>query len=96
MLFFWGLRPRDGAWRIIGGTSADTNSRFRLAAGGQNPADARKVPFMNKFVNEAAQAGRRLPTAKNEDVEYSSELADADDLEAVERAEQADARQGRK
>ncbi|UUZ85481.1 YfhD family protein [Paenibacillus sp. P26] len=51
---------------------------------------------MNKFVNEAAQAGRRLPTAKNEDVEYSSELADADDLEAVERAEQADARQGRK
>jgi hypothetical protein len=34
-----------------------------------------------------------LPIAKNEDVEYSAELADAHDKEAQERANQADARQ---
>lgn len=35
----------------------------------------------------------RLPIAKNEDVEFSAELADSDDLEAEERAALADARQ---
>lgn len=34
-----------------------------------------------------------LPVAKNEDVEFSAERADADDVEAVERAEAADYRQ---
>ncbi|AEI42679.1 YfhD family protein [Paenibacillus mucilaginosus] len=37
----------------------------------------------------------QLPIAKNEDVEFSSELADANDLEAQERADLADARQER-
>jgi hypothetical protein len=36
---------------------------------------------------------RKLPIAKNELVEYSSEMADEDDIEAVERAEEADNRQ---
>jgi hypothetical protein len=36
---------------------------------------------------------QELPIAKNEDVEYSSKLADEDDVEAVERAEAADTRQ---
>ncbi len=35
----------------------------------------------------------RLPIAKNEDIEFSAELADSDDLEAEERAALADARQ---
>jgi len=34
-----------------------------------------------------------LPVAKNEDVEFSRELADEDDLEALERMEAADRRQ---
>ncbi|MFC4103995.1 YfhD family protein [Paenibacillus xanthanilyticus] len=33
-----------------------------------------------------------LPIGKNEDVEFSAELADADDLEAQKRAAAADAR----
>jgi hypothetical protein len=36
---------------------------------------------------------RELPIAKNEQVEFSSEVADADDIEAVIRAEEADNRQ---
>jgi len=44
--------------------------------------------------NEEAQGGaRKLPIAKQEDVEFSADLADQDDREAQERAEQADARQ---
>jgi len=35
----------------------------------------------------------QLPAAKNEDVEFSRELADEDDLEALERSKEADARQ---
>ncbi len=35
----------------------------------------------------------KLPIAKNEDVEFSAELADQDDKEAQARADQADARQ---
>ncbi|MCC3372777.1 YfhD family protein [Cohnella sp. REN36] len=38
------------------------------------------------------EAGRTLPTAKEEDVEFARERADADDLEALERAEAADRR----
>lgn len=34
----------------------------------------------------------KLPVAVNEDVEYSEELADADDREAAERAKAADER----
>jgi hypothetical protein len=37
--------------------------------------------------------GKKLPIAKNEDVEFSRERADQDDLEAVERMEAADQRQ---
>jgi hypothetical protein len=36
---------------------------------------------------------RKLPVAKNEQVEFSSEAADVDDIEAVIRAEKADNRQ---
>lgn len=49
---------------------------------------------MDPNINQAAQVGtQKLLVAKNEDVEFSAELADTDDLEAQERAEQADARQ---
>ena len=36
---------------------------------------------------------RRVPVGKKEDVEFEAEFADEDDLEAVERAHEADARQ---
>ncbi|CAM3438192.1 YfhD family protein [Marinicrinis lubricantis] len=36
---------------------------------------------------------QQLPIGKNEDVEFSIEAADEDDLEALKRAEAADARQ---
>lgn len=36
---------------------------------------------------------KELPIASNEDVEYAAELADADDVEAQERAIEADHRQ---
>lgn len=42
--------------------------------------------------NERTQ-NRKLPTGKNEDVEYDAEFADEDDVEAVERAHEADDRQ---
>jgi hypothetical protein len=35
----------------------------------------------------------KLPTGKNEDIEFSAELADSDDFEAAERAAEADSRQ---
>ena len=35
----------------------------------------------------------KLPTGRNEDVEFSSDIADAEDLEAVLRAQAADERQ---
>lgn len=37
-----------------------------------------------------------LPIAKNEDVEFSMDLADEDDLEALQRAKKADKRQEKK
>ncbi|WNR46362.1 YfhD family protein [Paenibacillus roseipurpureus] len=43
--------------------------------------------------NPNNQANRNLPVAKQEDVEFSSEVADRDDFEAAERAEAADQRQ---
>jgi hypothetical protein len=44
----------------------------------------------NKNRNELK---KQLPISKNEDVEYASELADGDDIEAVNRAHEADRRQ---
>ncbi|WP_248926738.1 YfhD family protein [Paenibacillus hamazuiensis] len=44
-------------------------------------------------MTEQQNERNRLPIAKNEDVEYSAELADAEDKEARQRADQADARQ---
>lgn len=41
---------------------------------------------------EKLQANGELPVAKNEDVEFSAELADEDDREAMQRAEEADQR----
>lgn len=37
---------------------------------------------------------KQLQSAKNEDVEFSAELADHDDVEALRRSEAADRRQG--
>ncbi|WP_081824065.1 YfhD family protein [Paenibacillus sp. UNC451MF] len=42
---------------------------------------------------QSNQQNQKLPVAKNEDVEYNAEFADEEDLEALERAEQADSRQ---
>ncbi|MET3940683.1 hypothetical protein ABIC22_003495 [Paenibacillus sp. PvP094] len=38
---------------------------------------------------------KRMQSAKNEDVEFSAEVADHDDVEALRRSEAADRRQGR-
>ena len=38
---------------------------------------------------------KRLQSAKNEDVEFSAEAADHEDIEALRRGEAADRRQGR-
>ncbi|MFD2612719.1 YfhD family protein [Paenibacillus gansuensis] len=43
--------------------------------------------------NISRGTGHRLPVSKNEDVEYSDEIADGDDREARERAAEADQRQ---
>ncbi|WP_408635325.1 YfhD family protein [Paenibacillus selenitireducens] len=43
--------------------------------------------------NKDEQAKHQLPISKNEDVEFALEAADEDDLEALERAKAADARQ---
>mgnify|MGYP002624393264 CR=1 FL=1 len=42
---------------------------------------------------EADSYGKRMPIARNEDVEFSLEEADAEDLEALARMEAADRRQ---
>lgn len=39
------------------------------------------------------QANNDLPVAKQEDVEFSAEVADKDDFEAAQRAQAADDRQ---
>ncbi|WP_413372705.1 YfhD family protein [Paenibacillus taichungensis] len=38
---------------------------------------------------------KRMQSAKNEDVEFSAEAADQEDIEALRRSEAADRRQGR-
>lgn len=43
-------------------------------------------------MTEQANQNEDLPISRNEDVEFSMELADEDDLEALERAEAADRR----
>lgn len=48
------------------------------------------------MADEQQQQFEKLPTNQAEDVEYSRELADEDDLEAQERARQADKRQEQK
>lgn len=49
---------------------------------------------MNEQYEEAGRQRKdNLPVAKKEDVEFSAEVADAEDLEAVERAEAADQRE---
>jgi len=42
---------------------------------------------------EKQSQASKLPISKNEDVEFASERADEDDLEAVMRAKEADRRQ---
>jgi hypothetical protein len=42
---------------------------------------------------EQSQRRKNLPIVRNEDVEFSSEKADFDDLEALQRADTADKRQ---
>lgn len=50
--------------------------------------------MMPKQTNNQFQRNQhQLPIGKNEDVEFSRDLADADDLEALERSNEADARQ---
>ena len=50
---------------------------------------------MRKNQKQHGTAGmkRRLPIGQNEDVAFSAESADSDDLEAQQRAESSDARQ---
>lgn len=47
---------------------------------------------MTEQRNSRAAEDKNLPIAKNEDVEFSRELADEDDMEAVARMEAADKR----
>lgn len=46
---------------------------------------------MNQKMNNQDQSN--LPVAKQEDVEFSAEVADKDDFEAAQRAQAADDRQ---
>nr|WP_157279945.1 YfhD family protein [Paenibacillus swuensis] len=46
-----------------------------------------------KPANFNVSVGRRLPVSKNEDVEYSEELADRNDKQAQDRGAAADERQ---
>lgn len=47
----------------------------------------------NNNGKQRAKHNKRLPVAKNEDVEFSQELADQADVTAQRRAEEADRRQ---
>ncbi|SEB40788.1 YfhD-like protein [Paenibacillus sp. GP183] len=47
----------------------------------------------NYMTSNQKKEERKLPIAKNEQVEFSSEAADVDDIEAVIRADEADNRQ---
>lgn len=48
---------------------------------------------MGQTNNNEKQTKKRLQVVKSQDVEFSMDLADEDDLEAIERAEAADKRQ---
>lgn len=61
-----------------------TNRRYGDAISGGEPA------MKN---NNERDDRRKLPVGKNEDVEFSRELADQEDMEALERMEAADRRQ---
>jgi hypothetical protein len=50
-------------------------------------------PMIMARKNREKARQNQLPVAKSEDVEYSEELADAEDIEAGQRAEAADQRQ---
>jgi len=45
---------------------------------------------MTKPIHDKADKNKMLPIAKNEDVEFSFEQADADDMEAMKKAQEAD------
>ncbi|MFC9776682.1 YfhD family protein [Paenibacillus chitinolyticus] len=49
----------------------------------------------NEHEENSEQISQLIPIGKNEDVEFSSEEADAEDLEALQRANAADSRQER-
>ncbi|MFF2155947.1 YfhD family protein [Paenibacillus chitinolyticus] len=49
----------------------------------------------NEHEEISEQISQLIPIGKNEDVEFSSEEADAEDLEALQRANAADRRQER-
>ncbi|MFB7812666.1 YfhD family protein [Paenibacillus chitinolyticus] len=49
----------------------------------------------NEHEEVSEQISQLIPIGKNEDVEFSSEEADAEDLEALQRANAADSRQER-
>jgi hypothetical protein len=71
---------------IIIGVPEDNSGSLHLHEKG----DVLTVTEANRGQNGAA---RRMPVGKEEDVEYEAEFADEEDLEAVERAHEADARQ---
>jgi hypothetical protein len=48
---------------------------------------------MNETNRRQERPARKLPVAKNEEVEFDAEFADEDDAEALQRAHDADARQ---
>ncbi|MEC0247898.1 YfhD family protein [Paenibacillus chitinolyticus] len=49
----------------------------------------------NEHEEISEQISQLIPIGKNEDVEFSSEEADSEDLEALQRANAADSRQER-
>ena len=55
-------------------------------------ANNEKNERVKMTMNEQAGEKEELPISKNEDVEFSMDQADADDLEALERMEAADRR----
>lgn len=68
--------------------------RTLFASGGMEPKNDthQKEAITEMNEQEKQRQNGKLPVAVNEDVEYSEELADADDREAAERAKEADER----
>jgi hypothetical protein len=52
-----------------------------------------RLKQMNKKPNGDQVGSKKIPIAINEDVEYSAELADSEDMEAARRSDEADKRQ---